>query len=458
MSQGILELAKNTLLAQQTAMQIVGHNVANANTEGYVRQVPVSEPIAGTTWGTGSQTAGQGTRISAVERLEATFAKAQLDHQSATLGEASARQSVLAQVESLFSEFTEDGIVDNMGEMFNSFEEIGTDASNEASRQEAVLRAELLGDMLCERTESLHSMRTEIDDMLGERVQEANRLAANIAEYNRKIGEAGNDATINDLTGLRDQALTELSSLTGAYSIEQQNNQIDVMIGGRRIVQLNEVTELSLELDATNPGMRKICLGEVAEPEGLGGELAGLVSVRDNEVSAYIATMNEFAQTLADEMNTLHAGGFDLNGDAGLALFTYDSTSPATTFSINSAILDDPELLAASASGAVGDGANASAIGQLRNEKIFGGGKFSATEFYADFIGGVGSDCSAAADIVEAREAVVESLRNDYESQTGVSLNTEALELLRYQQVYNAATRILQISEEMMDALFAIAS
>ena len=80
----------------------------------------------------------------------------------------------------------------------------------------------------------------------------------------------------------------------------------------------------------------------------------------------------------------------------------------------------------------------------------------SPSEYYADLMGQLGSDTKAAADALAAREAVVESLKVDYEARSGVSLDEEATELLRYQQVYNAAANLMKISEEMMDALFAI--
>ncbi len=457
MPYGIMKLAGNTLLAQRTAMQVVGHNIANAHTDGYVRQVPVMEPIPGTSRGTISSGIGQGARIAAIRRLQHAFIAIQTNRQIALMGRESATEDLLSHVEAIFTEFTETGIVDNLGRMFSAFEQIGTDPTDLAARQEAVVRAELLADMIRGRQESLHSLRADADNRLFDQVSEANRLAYQIADFNKKIGEASNDAVINDLKGLREAAMSRLAELTGAYCIEQPNDQIDVLIGGRRMVQLAEVTELGLQPDPANPGMHKLYLGSIEDPAGLGGALAGVMEARDGQIIDYIDRMNTFAATLADEINALHSAGFDLNGVAGGDFFTYNPAGPANSLQVNPAIAADPQLIAAAKNAAaIGDGSNASDIAQLRNTKIFAGGLLNPTEYYADLIAQVGTDTKAAADIVLARESVVQSLRANYQALSGVSLDEEAVELLRYQQVYNAAARLLQTSQELMDALFAI--
>lgn len=454
---GITEVAKNTLLTQQAAMQIIAHNVANAHTEGYVRQVPVMEPIPGPPLGTAQLGAGYGARMAAVKRLQHSFAAAQSDRQLALLGRERATRDMLGQVEAIFSELGGTGLVNNLAAFFSSFEQIGADPTNLAARQETVARAELVADIIAGRHQQLHDLRTVADEHLFDHVREANGLAHQIADLNRKIGEATVDPVINDLKSLRDTAMSRLSELTGAYYIEQPNNQVDVLIGGRRMVQVGEVIELRLQPDPANPGMHRVLLGDVADPEGLGGTLIGLMDARDGQIVEYIERLNLFAQTLADQLNAAHEAGFDLQGAAGLPFFVYSTNSPAGSLRVNPAIAADPALIAAAtAPGAVGDGANASAIAQLRDVKMFDGGLFNPTEYFADLIGQMGSDGRAAAVLVSAREAVVESLRANYQALSGVNLDEEAVDLIRYQQVYNAAARLLSVSQAMMDALFAI--
>jgi flagellar hook-associated protein 1 FlgK len=453
----IFEIAKNTLLAQQVAMQVVGHNIANAHTDGYVRQVPVMQALHGALGDGNLQSVGHGVAVGAVVRLQSAFANIQLTRQMALMGEAGVSEEMLTQVEAIFTEFTETGIMDNMSQMFTAFASIGTDPTSLAPRYEVVIRATLMADTIAGRQANLQSIRTEIDNRMAETVREANRLATQIAELNCKITEAANDTTVNDLKSSREAAMKSLAKLTGAYFIEQPSGQIDVMIGGDRMVQGAYVTELSLQIDPANPGMRKICLGTEKDPDGIGGELAGLRTVRDESIPAYMAKLDTFAQTLADAVNAIHATGFDLNGDAGGQFFIYDASCPALSLTVNPAIEADPQLVAASSwADAPGDGSVASQISYLRDTKIFLGGLLSPSEYYADLMGQLGSDAKAAADAFAAREAVVESLKVDYEARSGVSLDEEATELLRYQQVYNAAAHLMQISEEMMDALFAI--
>jgi flagellar hook-associated protein 1 FlgK len=457
MPHSVLEMAKSTLLTQQAAIQVVGHNVANAQTDGYVRQVPVLEPIPGATRGTLGSTIGNGAKLGAIKRLQNSFLAVQQDRHMALLGAETARHDMLHQVETIMTETGETGLGSAVNELFTSFEQIGTDPTGIAARQETVIRADVLADIISGRRENLTDLRTQIDDQLYDDVREANRLAGEIGDYNRKIAEASTDAVKNDLKGLRETAMTRLSELTGAYSIEQKNDQIDVLIGGRRMVQLSEVVELNVQLDAGNPGMHTVALGSVVEPEGLAGEIMGHIDARDGQIVQYIDRLDTLAQTLADEINAAHSAGFDLAGNPGGDFFEYDPAAAAATLDVRAAVSADPELIAAaSEAGSPGDGSNASEIAQLRAEKLFSGGQQNISEFYAGLIGQVGTDTRAAAEMVEAREAVVDNLKANYESVAGVNLDEEATNLLRYQQIYNAATRLINVSMEMMDALFAI--
>lgn len=453
----VLEMAKSTLLTQQAAIQVVGHNVANAQTDGYVRQVPVLEPIPGATKGPLGSTIGNGAKLGAVKRLQNSFLAVQQDRHMALLGYESARYDILHQVETIMTETGETGLSSAVNELFTSFEQIGSDPTGIAARQETVTRANLVADILSGRRQNLQDLRTQLDDQLTGDVREANRLAREIADYNRKIGEATTDAVKNDLKGLRESAMTRLSELTGAYSIEQSNDQIDVLIGGRRMVQLSEVVELQVQLDPKNPGMHTVALGSVAEPEGLDGKIMGHIDARDGEIVSYIQRLDTLAETLADEINAAHTAGFDLAGNPGEVFFEYDPAAAAASLEVREALAADPELIAAaSEAGSPGDGSNASAIAQLRAEKIFSGGQQSISEFYAGLVGQIGTDTKAAAEMVEAREAVVDNLKANYEAVSGVNLDEEATNLLRYQQIYNAATRLINVSMEMMDSLFAI--
>ncbi len=456
MSHGVMELAKNTLLAQRAAMQVVGHNIANANTEGYVRQVVVMEPIPGAMRGAYGATIGHGARIVAVKRLQNVFVTAQIHRYAASLGRERATEDMLSQVEAIFAEFSESGITDNLNRMFSGFEQIGMNPTNLAARQETVVRAGIMADIIGSRYEDLNSLRVEINERLGNTVEEANVLAQRIADLNVKMGEASTDAIRNDLENMREGAMSRLSELTGAYFIERSDMQIDVLIGGRRIVQANEVTELRVELDPGNPGMQRVCLGAVAEPDGLGGALMGLVEVRDGQMVEYMARLDTFAETVAEAMNVIHGNGYDLNGDAGEDFFVYVAGAGASTLEVNANIVADPGLIAAAKDAdAVGDGSNASEIAQLRDTKVFAGTQ-NPTEYYADLIGQMGSDTRSSADMVLVRESVVRNLQANYEAISGVSLDEEAADLIRYQQVYNAAAQLMQTSIEMMDALFAI--
>ena len=154
---------------------------------------------------------------------------------------------------------------------------------------------------------------------------------------------------------------------------------------------------------------------------------------------------------------TQHGQGFDLNGDAGLALFEYDPTAPAGTLHVNGTVAGDRRLLAAaSEAGLDGDGSNAIALQDLRRKNVLGSGLQTLEEYNADLVAGVCRDAQHASTAVATRAQIVTGLNTQYQSEAGVSLDEEAIEVMQHQRVYQAASRIVSVALEMVDAVLKI--
>jgi len=230
-----------------------------------------------------------------------------------------------------------------------------------------------------------------------------------------------------------------------------------VLIGGRRLVQQDRVTALELVDDPAQPGLYLVALGGQAPPDGLRGEIAGVLSARDEAIPRYLAALDTLARTLADELNARHTAGFDLSGDPAPVFFAYDPARPAASLHVADEVAADPARIgAAAAPTAATDGANALAIEDLRSRRFLAGGAATVSEFCADLIATVGIDAGAAHTRLQSRALLAQNLQAQYRSQGGVSLDAEALELIRYQQAYTAASRLVATALEMMDALLQL--
>jgi flagellar hook-associated protein 1 FlgK len=171
-------------------------------------------------------------------------------------------------------------------------------------------------------------------------------------------------------------------------------------------------------------------------------------------IAGYLSSLDSLAQQIADAVNTAHQSGVDLNGNAGLALFTYLPGSAATTLAVNPAIGGDPRLVAAaSAPGRPGDATIAAQIAALRTQATFGAGTQTPADAYAAFIGRIGTDARQATELSANQALVVQQLQTRRESISGVSLDEEAADVMRFQQAYSASARVITAIDEMLDQL-----
>ncbi len=448
MSLRLINIARTALMSQRAALEVIGHNTANVETEGYVRQRPVMAAIPGAVTGE----AGGGVELIDIQRLRDEFLTTQIRYESGCLGEERAARASLLQVEQVFSDLSSGGLAQRIEEMFDAWADLGLDPTSAACRAQVVERSRLAAQTIAQRWQGIADLRVEIDQRLRDLVGRANALAREVAAINGKIGAAPWGSGRNDMMTRRDALISELSELCGAEVIEQENGVLDVLIGGRRYVEHARVTELQLVDDPAQPGLHLVALGDEVSPAGLRGEIAGRLQARDELIPQYLQKLDTLAQTLANEVNARHTAGLDLNGAPAPDFFEYDAARPAASLQVRDEIVSDASLIGAAQSTVVeGDGTNALAIEDLRNSRLLSGGTATLSQYCAELIAWVGIDAEAAQTRLDSRETLVEGLRQEHINQAGVSLDEEALELIRYQQAYAAAARLMSAALEIMD-------
>jgi len=459
MSTNLLQIAKNALIAHRAAIQIIGHNVANAETPGYVRQRPILQSVPGAgqgmVEGAGS---GQGVEVAKVQQLRNEFIGLQLDQQTALLGREEALLDGLQRAEGLLMDLQGGGVAGALADFFDAWHDLSTMPSSLAARTNVLQRAEVLCEAVTQRQENLFTLRQNIDLELVDKVEQINRLAEEVASLNEKIGVVASSAVRNDLMSQREQAMRALAKLCGAGGIKQAQDSMDVVISGMRLVQHNKVISLAVADDPAHPGLHCVVFAETGEQIPLGGELAGMIAARDTYIVSYRQQMDELAKTLADEVNAIHQSGYDLDGNTGLDFFSYDDSAPASTLQLAADVDDNPRGIAAAVSEHVeGDGQNAVLINDLRYSKVVSGGSYTLEEYNADIIGMIGGDVSRVQAAFDSRDRLVNNIELNYQALAGVSLDEEAIELIRYQQTYMAASKMVTMALQMMDAILELA-
>jgi flagellar hook-associated protein 1 FlgK len=455
---GVLSVGTSALLAQQRAINVTGNNIANVNTPGYSRQrvsmqtgTPAESAIGMVAFGV---TAG------GVERVYDRFLGVQLDAETSGLGRWEAQQGMLDRVEVVFDESGGYGLNQALSEFWNGWQDLAMNASGTTERTVLAGNAQNLADAIRGKFTELERVQADIDGVLTGGVADVNRLTSEIAELNRKIAAIETTGgTANDFRDSRELALKELSEIISVSSYEDSQGQLVVSTGsGRTLVESGNTWALTTRVNSAghvDVMWPDASSGTDISAEIAGGKIGGWLQVRDVKIDAYQTRLNDLAQGLITEVNTLHTGGFDLNGVAGAAFFT---GTGAADIAMSSTILADTDRIAASqtAAGAPGNAGNAIAIHALRNELTLGGGTTTFDDAANTLVSLVGSD-AAEAKVYAAHQADMTSYLQRYrDSVSGVALDEEMVNLVKYQAAYNAAAKMITMADDMLDTLLGM--
>ena len=433
-----LQTALRGILAQQRALDTTSHNIANANTVGYTRQEAqlsassaytfpaVSRPPQGGQIGTGVDVTG-------FRRIRDGLIDVQLRAQLMRQGQFGALKDGLQQVELSLNEPSDSGVNSLLSRYWSAWHDVVNNAETLATRQALVESASNLAEGLRNLRSQLDSAVSQVAGEIAPTLSEVNGIGSEIANLTGQIiaSTAVGDQP-NDLLDRRDHLLDRLSTFGNVTVTAGANGSIDVTIGGA-VLTTGDAASTIVEADLTNL---------------TSGKLMGLTTLRDTTVTAYIASLDTVASTLIAQTNAAHAAGFDLAGAAGGAFF---SGTNASDIAVNGALLANASLIAASANGQPGNGANAQAIADLRTTALIGGATIDAA--YAQLVVTIGSDSAAARRDFDNATTLVDSMTDRRDSVSGVSLDEEMANLVRFQRGFQASSRAMSAMDEMIELL-----
>ena len=456
---GLLDLGRNALLAHQKSIHTAGHNIANVNTPGYSRQrvnLAANQAVSGA-----PGQIGTGVTAMEIQRIYDQLVEAQIYSEQQTLGRWEAREYALERVEMNFDEASGEGLQQAMNEFWNSWQYLTDNPEGYPERAALLSNSEFLATSFNRTAAGLVKQQVELDFSIAGAVEEINQIANQIANLNRKIGEieiSGQNA--NDLHDQQTLLLNDLATLIDFQTFEDDLGRVSVLVGeGRPLVQGYNASQLTTQTNAQGHlDVFWIDGGGNAfdiTPQTNGGRLGGWLEVRDVEIVDYLNRLDTMAQTLLNEVNALHTAGFDLQGNPGEVFFTGGS---AADIAVNTVIVSDPNRIAAatSAAGAPGDGGNALSIAGLQHTLIMGGGTATLDDFYRALVTDVGSAVQAASAYHSHQTAVTASLDNYRESISGVSLEEEMVNLIKFQHAFDAAAKLVTTVDEMIDTVMTM--
>ncbi|MCO6412050.1 MAG: flagellar hook-associated protein FlgK [Thiogranum sp.] len=545
MAVGILGTAVSGLQAFQRGISVAGHNISNANTDGYSRQrVELGTRPPGFT---GAGFVGNGVQIDNIQRMFDEFAVTNLRNTTSS----SSQYDTLALFSGRISNLLSDehaGLNGGLENFFNAVQNVADDPSSMPARQLMLAESESLTGRFRNLDAQLDSMTGEINSGLGNIVSEINGLSNQIADINKSIVDVSNQSNSerpNDLLDRRDQLIARLSELVSVRTIEQDNGAVNVFVGtGQSLVTGFLSSQLStapnnfdasrLEIAINNGPIAAVITGNLT-----GGKLGATLDFRDQMLDPVKNALGRIAVALGTEFNRQHSLGMDLDGANGADFFAI--TAPVVAANVNNAgaavitasfdnaniddlttenyILaydgvawslshaSDGQAVAMSGAGpyfadgiridiaggaaagdrfliqptesgaagistlisnareiaaaapaagpAPGDNRNALLLADLQNSQSMEGGTTNFQGAYAQLVGKLGTQTRSAQINAEAQAALLSQAQATRDTISGVNLDEEAADLLRFQQAYQAIAQVISVADSTFQTLLS---
>ena len=502
-------IVKSGLFAAQRSLDITGHNISNVNTQGFSRQrlnqaqsTPMS--LAG-----GKGMLGAGVDSLSITQFRNEFLDFKYRSEINTQGYWEVKRDGLRFIEAILNEPSDTGVTTVIDEMFSAFQELSKNPESLTTRALVRQRGIAFTNTVNHMYNQFEKMAKDLNFDVQTTVTSINGYAEQIAMLNDQIFRAELDGShANDLRDRRNLLIDELSKIVNVDIVEISDindqtvsgqagsattKKMVLQINGQPLVYHNRANKLDASGEVPSSFDNQVFMkqikwanGDILDVKGLKGELRGLLDLRDGKdgnnkgIPYYINELNKFVTTFAKEINEIHMKSYGLNGDfiagigdatngSGYLMFTagkilsedmYNAGSlesnriTAKNISISLDIDIDLNKIAASKTIDLlpGDGSQALAMSLLRHKSgMFQEGK--PEDFIKSLISNLGVDTQEAIRMAANQQYLTEQINNQRESISGVSIDEEMSNMVRFQHAYNAAARMITTMDEMIDTI-----
>ena len=481
MSSGLFGIARSALITHQTALQTISQNIANAETPGYSRQeallvanTPVMMPYG---------MVGTGVHVQNIMRKRDLLLDESYRASAGQAGGSELRHTILSQMEGIFGEPSDAGMTSALDQFWGAWSDLAANPGNSSSRAVVQQRGRQVAQLFNDYDTQLTQQRTSTLDRLNNTVSQINTLAGQVAELNGQImsSESGGNMA-NDLRDQRDRVLDQLSQIAGTRVINQANGTVSVLIGNSTLVDSTSARPVSIQAEIPNP-MPAVTPADIpvrirlgSSPDRLaplGGELKSLVEIVNTDIPQLRGRLDAMASALAAEVNTAHSAGYVFNGNtipgtaAGNFFDAGTVTNPvrASTIRLDSAVAADASKIAVSGDpNAPTDNAAAKALSALRttDATVSYTSPSGATEtgsflgFFRGAMTQLGVSIKSAEDDATIYRTLADQGEARRQSVSGVSTDEELVNMMKVQQSYTAATKLIKTADEMLQTLISL--
>lgn len=443
-----LSIALSGLEAAQDAISVASNNIANDNTPGYSREV--ANLATAPTVEQNDLTFGTGVQVQSVSSLRDSILDLRVNQETQQQGQLNAFISGGQQIQQLFNQTTGAGLQTPITAFFSSFTQLSASPSNLNARQTVLTAAQNLASAFNQTSNSLSTLQQNTNVSVSQTVAQINSLTAQLATVNGQVAaNSGGGENTGPLIDQRQQLLNQLSNLVDISEINAGNGSLTITTSsGAPLVVGNQSFVLSTHPNASTGENDVYSQGSDITTQITSGQLAGQIQLRDQEIPAIQNSLDTLAYGLATNVNTVQEAGTDLNGAAGGPLFTPPAAVAGTAATLSVAITN-PSKIAASLDGSPGDNANANALAALQNQDIVAGQ--TPLNYYSGLVFKVGNDVSTALASQTTGAAALQQVQNLQGGVSGVDINEEAANLVRYENAYQANAEVSATIDTLLE-------
>lgn len=447
-----LSTAAGALNAAGGAIAITNSNVSNVNTPGYSRQIVNLSAIAIS--GSGSLQ-NSGVSFNGYTSVRDAVLQAQVTQKSSAAASLTAQQATWSQVETAFSS-VDTGLGTAISNLFSSVSALSTSPGNTSLQQAAYSSAGQLANAFHQDASALSGAREAVDQNIGGLVNQVNGLTTQIAALNKQLSvQTASGAEGGALQDQRDALTAKLAQLTFFDSVRTEGNPTLALSSGTPLVIGS--TAYSLSTGTAVDGQTHVYDSSGADITSslVGGSLGGALQMRDQSIPAISQSLDTLASQFAAAMNQAQAQGCSSSGVAGQPLFALPPSGSGAAAGISVAITTPGDLALSSAPGA-NNGVNILNLLAVQSAKLPGGQ--TPTNTYADLVETVGAQSAATTQSLTATNAALSQLSNLQSTESGVSIDEETTNLIRYQQAYSAAAQVIKTIDQLFSSLLQMSN
>lgn len=443
----IFDISSRSLAVYRRALEVTSHNIVNSANPNYSRQrimlaTETSNLTAGLVW-------GNGVKIADVSRVRDRLVDAHIIGTNQKFSDNNRQSQLVSEVEKIFSEPSDLGISNLMTNFFSSFNELAVTPNSSPLRTNVLNAANNLSAKVTSINQSLNTLKGDIKQEFQQKVNSVNSILDQIHQINyEQFSNAYNGVPVNDLLDQRDALVDQLSNLVNINVVYDNTNSAVISIGGALAVDRMHSTEfVSEEVN----GKINLKVKDGSYPIVLtGGELNALSQIYSKKIPAYQEKLDEVINKLVEAVNGEHISGYTISDPQETGLNFFEGYENGELI-INSELIDDPNKIAISLDGTEGNGEIALRIAQLTDAKLINGN--TLLESYSSMINGLGNDGMLQNNYTQANQMVLDELGQLRASQSGVSVDEEMTNVLKFQRTYEASAKLITIADEILQTI-----